>query len=86
MSEFRCKDPNFFVGEFIACPLDQVENFTGMASVVYLGVKNLRDFKFGFIVNNDGWRQRLNSFMDWVQECWFQHGDVENWVYRTETV
>jgi len=25
-------------------------------------------------------------FGDWVQECWFQHGYVENQVYSMETV
>ena len=69
MSEFRCKEPrSFFVSAFIALPLDKVEKFTGMASVVNLGVENLEDFKFGFVINNDG-RQRLNSFRDWAQEC-----------------
>ena len=76
----------FLVGAFIACPSDRVEEFSGTMSVIDLGVKNLRDFKFGFIINSDGQRQRLNSFREQVWECWFQHGDMENWVYSMETV
>jgi len=87
MSKFGCKYPrDFFVSAFIACPSDKVENFTGMVSVVELGVENLRDFKFGFIINSDVQKQRLNSFGVWVWECWSQHGDMENWVYSMETV
>ena len=85
MSKFGHEYPRFFISAFIACPLDQVEEFTGMVSVVDLGVKNLRDFKFRFIIDNDGW-WKLNLFTDWVWECWFQHSDVENQVYSTETV
>jgi len=45
MSEFRCKYPrSFFASAFIACPLDKVEEFAGTASVVNLGIENLRDF------------------------------------------
>jgi len=55
MSKSRCEDPRCgFVSAFIACPLDQVGKFTGTASVVELGIKNLRDLEFGFIIDNNG--------------------------------
>src|SRR5882724_7575277 len=49
-------------------------------------VNNLRDFKFGFVINCYGLGLGLNSFGDQVWKFWFQHGYVENWVYGTETV
>jgi len=57
-----------------------------MTLVVNLGVEDFGDFKFRFIVNNDwrGWG--LNSIGDRIRSCWFQHGDVENRVYSSETV
>ena len=87
MSEFGCKDPRgFFISACIACPSDKVEEFAGMVSVVNLGVENLGDFEFRFIINKDGWWWRLNLFGDWVQEGWFQHGEMEYRVYSAETV
>ena len=60
MSKFRCEDPQgFFVIAFVAGPLDKVEKFAGMMSVVDLGVEDLRDFKFMFIVDCDWWRWGL---------------------------
>src|SRR5882724_3957192 len=58
----------------------------GVLMVVNLGVYDFRDFKFQFVINNDWWGWRLNVIRDWIQSCWFQHGDVENWVYSAETV
>ena len=54
--------------------------------VVNLGVEDFGNFKFQFIINNDwpGWG--LNKIRNQIQSCWFQHRDVENQVYRTETV
>ena len=66
--------------------MDKVEEFAGMALVVDLGVENLRDFEFGFIINKDGWGWRLNSFGDQVQKGWFQHGEMEYGVYSTEPI
>ena len=55
-------------------------------SVVNPGVKDFRDFEFQFIVNNDWHGWGLKAIGNWIQSFWFQHRDVEYWVYSTETV
>ena len=54
--------------------------------VVNLGVKDVGDFKFQFITDNDWQGKGLNVIGDWIQSCQFTHGDVEKWVYSAETV
>jgi len=54
--------------------------------VVNFGIEDFRNFKFWFIIDNDWWRQGLNTIRDQVQDCWFQHGYMENWVYSMEPV
>jgi len=56
-----------------------------MTSVVNLGVKDFGDFKFRFIIDNDG-RVGLNYIGNWIRSCWFQHRDVEYQVYGMEAV
>ena len=55
-------------------------------SVVNLGVEDFRDFEFRFIVDNDWQGWGLNLIGNWIWSCWFQHQDVEDWVYSAETV
>src|SRR5467141_824584 len=57
-----------------------------MTSIVYLGIEDFGNFEFGFIINCNRQRCRLDSIGDRIGGCWFQHQDVENWVYSAETV
>ena len=47
-------DPRgFFVSAFIAHPSDKILKFA-VTSVVNLGVKDVRNFEFGLVFNNEG--------------------------------
>src|SRR5882724_4406577 len=46
------------------------------------GVDNFGDFKFRLVIDNDWQGWGLNVIGNWIRSCWFQHGDMENWVYR----
>ena len=54
--------------------------------VVNLVVKDFGDFEFQFIVDYDWWGWGLNIIGNWNQGCWFQLGNMENWVYSVKTV
>ena len=87
MSKFSCKYPRgFLVCAFITHPLDQVQQFTGVTSVIDLGIEDFGDFKLGFIVYHDGRWGWVNSIGDWDWVGRFQHRDVEHWVYGSEAV
>jgi len=74
MSEFRCEDPRgFFVIAFVTCPTDEVQKFAGMTVVFDLGVENLCDFEFRFVIDCYWKRWGLNTFGDQVWEYGFQH-------------
>ena len=74
MTEFRSQDPGiFFIGALVTSPMDKVEKLAGTMSIVNLGIKDFRDFKFGFIVNCNWWRWGLDSIGNRVGGCWFQH-------------
>jgi len=52
MSEFGCEDSRgFFISAFGSCPADKVKEFSDATVIVNLGVKNLGDFNFRFIIN-----------------------------------
>jgi len=43
------------------------------------------DFELGFIIDHDCQWRRLNMIGDQVWVDWFQHRNVEHWVYGLET-
>src|SRR5882724_507717 len=51
----------------------------GAMMVVNLGVEELKDFEFWSSTMMGG-----GGGGDQVQSCWFQHGNVENWVYSRD--
>ena len=60
ISKFRGQDPgSLLIGTFIASPLDQVLKLA-FASLVYLGVKNFRDLKLQFSIDDNRWRQNID--------------------------
>ena len=87
MSEFSCKYPRgFLICAFVTHPPDQVQQFTGVTSVIDLGIEDFGDFKLGFVIYHDGRQGGLDSIGDqvWVGE--FQHGNMEHQVYGSEAV
>ena len=71
---------------FVTHPPDQVQQFTGVTSVIDLGIEDFGDFKLGFIVYHDGRQGGLDSIGDRVWVGGFQHGNMEHWVYGSEAV
>jgi len=57
-----------------------------MMMVVNLGVEDFRHFEFWFVINSDWHGWGLNTIGDQISSFWFQHGNMENWVYSAETV
>jgi len=87
VSKFSCKYPRgFLICAFVTHPPDQVQQFTGVTSVIDLGIENFGDFKLGFIVYHDSRWGGLNLIRDRVWIGGFQHRDVEHWVYGSEAV
>jgi len=77
MSKFGGKNPRgFFTGASVSSPADKVEEFAGSEMVIDFGVKDLRDFKFWFIVNCYWQRQGLNTFGDWFGNA---GSNIERW-------
>ena len=53
-------DPRgFFISAFVAHPLDKILKFAVM-SVVNLGIKDVRNFEFGLVFDNEGQGHWLN--------------------------
>jgi len=81
MSEFRSEYPRgFFISTLIPCPMDKIQWLSIFESSIS------ENFKFRFIVNSDWQRWGLNMIRDQIRSCWFQHGNVEYWVYSTEAI
>ena len=73
ISELIGIDPRgFFISAFITCPSDKILKLA-MTSVVNLGIKDVGDFEFGLVFDNERRVQRLNPIQYWIWECWFQH-------------
>src|SRR5882724_3942669 len=87
MSEFSCEYPRgLLVCAFVTHPPDQVQQFTGVMSVIDLGIEDFGDFKLRFVAYHDGRRWGLDSIGDRVWVGGFQHGNMEHWVYSSEAV
>ena len=49
--------------------------------IVDFGVEDLGDFEFRFALNEDQRWRRLDTVLDSVRSCGFEHRDMKNWVY-----
>src|SRR5882724_2867070 len=84
VSKFSCKYPRgFLVSAFVTHPSDQVQQFTGVTSVINLGIKNFGDFKLGFIIYHDsrwgGAELNQGSGMGGWVPTW-KHGTLGVWL------
>ena len=66
-------DPRgFFISAFVTCPSDKILKLA-TTSVFNLGIKDVRDFEFRLVFDNERWGRRLNPIRYWIREGWFQH-------------
>ena len=85
MHKFRSWQPRcFLVSPFISGPLNQIQEFAGVA-FVDLGVEHFRDFVLKVSVNLFRRRQREYSIRNCVWSDRFQHGNVEDGMCHNPT-
>ena len=87
MSKLRSEYPgSFFISALIPCPMDKIQWHSSTTMVVNLGVKDFGNFEFQFVINSDWQGWGLNMIRNQIWSCWFQYGNMENWVYSVEDV
>ena len=87
MIEFCDEKPqSFFIGACVTSPADKVEELAVMPSPINFRVKDFLNFIFGFSVDLNWGRRRLNSVQNSVWMGEFELGDMEDGMHRLHRV